>query len=68
MIRNYFRVIHITVEKIITGNTQPAHNFPRTSPEGFLKVVTPWTYKRLGDFQGNNTKIDEFVKKIVFQK
>ena len=59
---------NITVEKIIIGNTQPAHNFPRTSPEGFLKVVTPWTYKRLGDFQRNNTKIDDFVKKNCYSE
>ena len=40
MIRNYFWVIHITIEKIIIGNTQPAHSDPGTSPEGSLKVLT----------------------------
>ena len=40
MIRNYFWVIHITIEKIIIGNTQPAHDDPGTSPEGSLKVLT----------------------------
>ena len=39
MIRNYFGVIHITIEKIILGNTQPAHNNPGTSSEGSLKVL-----------------------------
>ena len=34
MIRNYFWVIHITIEKIIIGNTQPAHDDPGTSPKG----------------------------------
>ena len=40
MIRYYFWVIHITLEKIIIGNTQPAHDDPGTSPEGSLKVLT----------------------------
>ena len=39
MIRNYFWVIHITIEKIIIGNTQPAHNNPETSSEGSLKFL-----------------------------
>ena len=39
MIRNYFGGIHNTVEKIIIGNTQPAHGHPGTSPEGSLKVL-----------------------------
>ena len=39
MIRNYFWGIHNTVEKIIIGNTQPAHGHPGTSPEGSLKVL-----------------------------
>ena len=45
MIPNYFRVIEITIEKIIIGNTQPAQFVPRTSPEGPLKVLTPGTYR-----------------------
>ena len=40
MIRNYFWVIHITIKKIIIGNTQPAHDDPGTTPEGSLKVLT----------------------------
>ena len=40
MIPNYFCVIHITIEKIIIGNTQPAHDDPGTSPEGNLKILT----------------------------
>ena len=39
MIRNYFRVIYILIEKIVIGNTQPAHNVLGTSPEGLLKVL-----------------------------
>ena len=69
MIRNYFRVIYILIEKIVIGNTQPAqpaHNVPGTSPEGLLKVLKSETCRGLsGDSQGTNTKID---KKIVFQK
>ena len=34
MIHNYFWVMHITVEKIVRGNTQPAHDVPRISPKG----------------------------------
>ena len=33
MIRNYFWVIHITIEKILIENTQTAHDVPGTSPE-----------------------------------
>ena len=34
-----------------------------------VKVLTSETYKEpSGDSQGNNTKIDDFRKKIVFQK
>ena len=52
MIRtNYFREIHITIEKIIIVNTQPAHEVLRKSPEG-----------PTGDSQGINTKIDDFMK------
>ena len=58
MIRNYFQVIHIIIEKIIIGNTQPAHDVPRTSPEGLLKVLTSGTYR------GHSG----VYEKIVFQK
>ena len=34
MIRNYFRVIRITVEKIIKGNTQLVQDIPGTFPGG----------------------------------
>ena len=40
MIRNYFWVIHITVEKIIIGNTQPAQDDPETSAEGLQNFLT----------------------------
>ena len=40
MIRNYFWVIHITIETIIIGNTQQAHNDPGASPEGSLNALT----------------------------
>ena len=36
MICNYFRVMHITVEKIIKGNTHPAHDVTGMSPDGPL--------------------------------
>ena len=40
MILNYFWVIHITIEKIVIGNTQKAHDNPGKSPESSLKVQT----------------------------
>ena len=68
MIRNYFRVIHITINKIIIGNTQPAHDVPGTYPEGLLKVLTSGTYKGpSGNSQGTYTKIDSFMKKLFFR-
>ena len=68
MIRNYFRMIHITIKKIIIGNTQPAHDVPRTSTEGPLKVLMSGTYKGpSGDSQGTNTKIDGCMKKLFFR-
>ena len=68
MIRIYFRVIHITIEKAIIGTTQPAHNVPGTSPEGSLKVLTSGTYKRPSvDSWRTNTKIDDFMKKLFFR-
>ena len=47
MIRTYFRVKHIMMEKIIIGNTQTALDVPKASPEGFLKVLTSGTYRDL---------------------
>ena len=40
MIRNYFWVIHITMEKIIIGNTQSAQDDPETSAEGLQNFLT----------------------------
>ena len=68
MIRNYFRVIHITVDKIIIGNSQPAHDVPRKSPEGFRKVLTSGMYKNSGDSQGEQYKNWWFYVKKIFQK
>ena len=66
MICNYFRAMHITIEKIIKGNPQLAHDAPGTSPEGSLKVLTSETYKRLsGDSQGTNTKVDDFFSEVI---
>ena len=63
MIRNYFRVIYILIEKIVIGNTQPAHDVPGTSPEGLLKVLKSETCRGLsGDSQETNTKVDDFMK------
>ena len=69
MIRNYyFRVIHITIEKIIIGNTHPAHDVLGKSPEGPLKVLTSGTCRGpSGNSQGTNTKIDDFMKKLFFR-
>ena len=68
MIRNYFRVLHIIIEKIIIGNTRPARDVPGTSPEGYLNVLTSGTYRGpSGDSQGTNTKIDDFMKKLFFR-
>ena len=68
MIRNYFRVIHIIVEKIIIGNTQLAHDVPGKSPEGLLMVLRSGTYKSPSeDSEGTNTKIDDFMKKLFFR-
>ena len=68
MIRNYFRVLHIIIEKIIIGNTRPAREAPGTSPEGSLNVLTSGTYRGpSGDSQGTNTKIDVFIKKMFFR-
>ena len=68
MIRNYFRVIHITVEKIIIGNTQPAHDVPGKAPEGVRKVLTSGIYKNSGDPQGEQYKNWWFYVKKIFQK
>ena len=68
MTRNYFRVIFILNEKIVIGNTQPAHGVPGTCPEGLLKVLKSETCRGLsGDSQGTNTKIDDFTKKLFFR-
>ena len=42
MIRNYFRVIHITIEKIIIISTHPLYGVPGTSPEGSRKSPNVW--------------------------
>ena len=69
MIRNYFWVIYILIEKNVIENTQTAHDVRETSPESLLKVLKSESYRGLsGDSQGTNTKIDDFWKKIVFQK
>ena len=68
MIRNYFRMVEITIKKIIIGNTQPAHDVPRTSTEGLRKVLMSGTYKGpSGDSQGTNTKIDGCMKTLFFR-
>ena len=65
MIRNYFRVLHIIIEKIIIGNTRPARDAPGTSPEGSLNVLTSGTYRGPSGDQYKNWC---FYKKDVFQK
>ena len=67
MIRNYFRVVDITIEKIIIINTQAVHEVPGTSSDGLLKVLTFRTYKGpSGDSQGTNTKIEKNKKLFLF--
>ena len=45
MIRNYFRVIHITIDKITIGNSQPVHDALGMSPEVALKVLLSGSYR-----------------------
>ena len=67
MIRKYYRVITITIEKIIIGNTQLAHDIPETSPEGSLKVLTSGTCKGPSGYsQGTKYKNWSFYRKNVF--
>ena len=44
MIRNYFWVIHIIIEKIIVEKTQPVHDILGMSPEGpyLRKLMILW--------------------------
>ena len=65
MIRNYIWVIHIIIEMIIIGNTQPAHGTLGTSPESLLKVLATGTYGRAS---GDQYKNWWFYEKNVFQK
>ena len=68
MTRNYLWLTHITIEKIIIGKAQSAHDVPRTSPERLLNVLTSGFYKGpSGDSQGTNTKIDDFMRKLFFR-
>ena len=68
MIRNYFRVMHITIEKIIIGNTQPEHDsrdVPWRSPKGPNVRDLRETFRGLS---GDQYKNWWFYKKTVFQK
>ena len=94
MIRNYFRVIHFIIEKIIIGgfphyahdmfadgraecphkkkkkkiiigNTQPAHDVPRTSPKGPNVRDLQGTFRELARYQYKNWW---FYEKSVFQR
>ena len=67
MICNYFHMMHIKIEKIIIGNTQPVleNDLPQTSPEG----------SNVRDLQGIFTghsggqcKIWRFYEKTVYRK
>ena len=69
MIRNYFRVLHITIEKIIIGNTQTAHDVPETSPEGSLNALTSKDLQEtFRGLWGDQYKNWWFYEKTVFQK
>ena len=49
-------------------DTRPAHDVPRTSPEGPLKVLTSGTYRGpSGDSRGTNSKTDNLMKKLFFR-
>ena len=65
MIRNYFWVIYIAIERIIIENTQQAHDVPGKSPKGILKVLTSETYRCLS---GDQCKIWWFYEKVIFRK
>ena len=54
MIRNYFWVIYISIEKIIIGNTQPAPDVPGTSPEGPKVQDLQVTFRGLSGDQYRN--------------
>ena len=49
MIWKYFRVTHITTEKIIIGNTQSTHDVPMTYPEGPLTGPNVQDQETLGN-------------------
>ena len=59
MIRNYFRVIHITIEKIIIGNTQLRHDVPGKANTGRTNIpfYRKNKYSRVlnGDVHGTST-------------
>ena len=47
---------------LLSIKSQLAHDVPRTSPEGPLKVLTSGTYKGpSGDPQGTNTRINNLM-------
>ena len=49
-------------------STQLTRDFPGTSPEGSLKVLTSGTSRRSsGDSYGTNKKIDDLMKKVFFR-
>ena len=51
-------MIHITVEKIIIGNTQPAHGETGTSPEGpNVKPTKKLTRDPQGTLRGSIQKL-----------
>ena len=61
-------MIHITIEKIIIGNTQPAHGETGTSPEGpNVKPTKKLTRDPQGTVRGSIQKL-MILSKIVFQK
>ena len=65
MIRNYFGVIHITIEWIIIGNNQPAQDVPGMSPKGPKVCDLQETFR---GHSGGQYKNWWFYENIVFQK
>ena len=64
MIRKYFQVIHIIIDKITIGNTQPVHDVLGMSPEGALNVLLSGSYRGPS---GDQYKNWWFYEKTVFQ-
>ena len=60
-------LISIFSKEKLSSIVQSAHDIPRTSSVGFLKVLTPGTYRESSRVsQGTNRKIDNLMIKLYF--